>query len=252
MTDLHGLTYGGLTLVELATQSLTKPEDFGWWGDEDMFVSWGFAGIDKNNSSSLLDICNFDCVADHLRFLFPDDFHVVGIKHWAVGSLDRLTVRVLIDASKGIVAGNITESFEEVVKIGFQLREDYPIFDDDAYSLALHSEARLWVENSIPSCVLIKDSVGYTADVLLSWFYENDYDVDEIVSSMLSFSEEMMIVAAYDLGLIDPSYREEWDDYADRYSLGTILWNEYGNVAMPLDGQLDIFGNAFVREKRNG
>ena len=29
-------------LTKLAEMAMEKPEDFGWWGDEEMFVTWGW------------------------------------------------------------------------------------------------------------------------------------------------------------------------------------------------------------------
>ena len=37
-------------IEKYAKQATTKPEDFGYWGNEDMFDTWGFTNIDQNPS----------------------------------------------------------------------------------------------------------------------------------------------------------------------------------------------------------
>ena len=52
------MVYSGFDYVEnilkCAKDGLQKPEDFGYWGSEDMFKTWGFCGVDKNRDSDLL------------------------------------------------------------------------------------------------------------------------------------------------------------------------------------------------------
>lgn len=89
-----------MDIVELAKKSTTYPSDFGWYGRQDMFITWGWAGVDMHRDSNILDTSNFNSVIETLKEEFEGDefdenFDVVGLRHWAVGHADRLTVRVV-------------------------------------------------------------------------------------------------------------------------------------------------------------
>ena len=45
-------------VIDMAKRSLEKPEDFGYWGNADMFNTWGWAGIDYHRDSGVLDRAN--------------------------------------------------------------------------------------------------------------------------------------------------------------------------------------------------
>lgn len=47
-------------LIRCAKDALEKPEDFGYWGNDQMFNTWGFCGIDKNRDSKILEESNFE------------------------------------------------------------------------------------------------------------------------------------------------------------------------------------------------
>ena len=49
----------GENLEKYAKQATTKPEDFGYWGSEDMFKTWGFTNIDQSRDSDILTKSNF-------------------------------------------------------------------------------------------------------------------------------------------------------------------------------------------------
>jgi len=111
---MSDVLYKGLTLVELAQQALQKPEDFGWWGGDEMFDTWGWSGIDVHNASDSVQIVNFDLIKKDLMEKFPDDFEVVGLRHWAVGHVDRLTCRILKNSIShdSITDDDITDAFK--------------------------------------------------------------------------------------------------------------------------------------------
>ena len=93
------MVYSGFDYVEnilkCAKDGLQKPEDFGYWGSEDMFKTWGFCGVDKNRDSDLLEISNFDFITKDLISKFPNDFKIENYSHWMVGNVDRLVCRIL-------------------------------------------------------------------------------------------------------------------------------------------------------------
>ena len=80
----------GENLEKYAKQATTKPEDFGYWGSEDMFKTWGFTNIDQSRDSDILTKSNFKYITEELMGIFPNDFRIENYNHWAVGWVDRL------------------------------------------------------------------------------------------------------------------------------------------------------------------
>lgn len=119
-------------LIKCAGEAIKKPEDFGYWGSEDTFVTWGFCGIDKHRDSEALQRSNFKVISADLIEKYPDDFRIETYRHWAVGSIDRLLCRVLKNKEDGIVIDNITDAFKSAMLWQDKLQE-YPVADEDDY-----------------------------------------------------------------------------------------------------------------------
>jgi len=120
-------------ITELAELALKKPDDFGYWGPKDMFVTWGFTGHDNSGASTILDEANFKAICDDLMTRFPNDFRIEHYNHWAVGWVDRLVCRILIHKDKEFIDDNISEAFVEAIKYHTMLA-DYPIIDETLYA----------------------------------------------------------------------------------------------------------------------
>ena len=141
------MVYSGFDYVEnilkCAKDGLQKPEDFGYWGSEDMFKTWGFCGVDKNRDSDLLEISNFDFITKDLISKFPNDFKIENYSHWMVGNVDRLVCRILkyelpfIDEVK---EKDITTAFIAAME-WLDILRDYPIADEGDYSDKQYQEA---------------------------------------------------------------------------------------------------------------
>ena len=119
------------SISELAKQSIQKPEDFGYWGDEEMFITWGFSGHDKTGMSKNLELSNFKVISEDLMQKFPDDFRVEYYKHWACGWVERLVCKVL-KSPNDFSEENITDAFKAAIDWHKEL-QDYPIADEDVY-----------------------------------------------------------------------------------------------------------------------
>lgn len=241
------IKYKGLGIVDLATHALQKPDDFGWWGSDEMFVSWGWTGIDKDDSSRADDIVNFDLIAADLMERFPFDFDIVGIRHWAVGHVKRLTCRILINVKIGLVESNITEAFKEAMRWLMKL-DDYPIVDDDKLYEYCRQEMFDWIMQEIPSEVYIRDSKEETVDQILSEFesdYSGDFDVVCWNLEGKAPDDEMIRYVAYDLSLCAASHRDFWDEWVDEKGLPPIYWGDnFGapaNAVHKINGQLSLF-----------
>ena len=117
-------------LIKCASDAIKEPEDFGYWGPKDTFVTWGFCGFDKHRDSEAIDRSNFRVISENLMEKYPNDFRIETYSHWAVGSVDRLLCRVLKDKEPGVVIDNITEAFKAAMVWQDKLQE-YPIADEE-------------------------------------------------------------------------------------------------------------------------
>jgi hypothetical protein len=244
---MSDVLYKGLTLVELAQQALQKPEDFGWWGSDEMFDTWGWSGIDVHNASDSVQIVNFDLIKKDLMEKFPDDFEVVGLRHWAVGHVDRLTCRILKDSIShdSITDDSITDAFKAAMDWLVQL-DDYPIVDDDALYEYCYNQELEWITQELPAEIYVANSKEETAALILEELSQlDDYDVVGYNLDGASVTEHLMRYAAYDLSLCDARYREFWDEWVEEEGLPIIFWGDnFGapaNVVHKLDGQLNLF-----------
>ncbi len=245
--DYNDIEFQGLGIVQLAKQALEKPSDFGWWGKDEMFVSWGWCGIDKNNSSNALDIVNFDVISSKLIEEFPDDFEIVGLRHWAVGHVDRLTCRILIDENKEVTDENITDAFKEAMSWLMAL-DNYPIADEQALDEYCWNEMRDWIIQEIPSDVYIKTSKEDTANLILDELSRDETGDFDIVGWSLDGkapTEEMIRYIAYDLSLCATEHRDLWDEWTEEQGLPPIYWGDnFGappNAVHRINGQLNLF-----------
>jgi len=197
-------------LIRCASDGLQKPSDFGYWGPDDMFETWGYCGIDKNRDSSILDISNFDYISKELMGEFPDDFRIEYYNHWAVGNVTRLVCRIL--HRKGVVEDkNITDAFRKAMKWLDDLA-DYLIADESDYFDKQHLRR---IED-LPYVDVVKminqTDTNWAADIICQmetnggyWDAETEYPDDN-----------QLLMAAYELRLWNAEYHQEWFDWADK------------------------------------
>lgn len=199
--------------VLYAKEALTRPSDFGWFGREDMFVSWGITGPHRypNGGGLSEDDCiladsNFYSIKKYLEDMFPDSENIeeVGMNHWAAGNVDSITCKVIAtdppDISN-IDEADLTPEFIEITDILCHLRDDYPIFDECDFS-ERESEAKFeWFCNDLPFEV---DSTK-ASDVYERLYDDGfDYDCDGV-------DEEDILATAYAVGADDrANCDEEW------------------------------------------
>lgn len=227
-------------IVKLAEQALEKPSDFGWWGREEMFESWGWSGISAHRDSNLIEISNFQYVTKDLMNRFPDDFEIVNIGHWAVGHVDQLTVRILRNPKGEIEEENITEAFEESM-IWVDSLLSYSVACDEHYSDLVSQEVFDYAKQNIPSEIYIQEHVDVTvAEILAILEQEESYDYDNTVPT-----EDQMRMAAYKLRWCDYSEKDFWDEFAEGNGLPVILWSETfedpSGAPNQIPGQMSIY-----------
>ena len=208
--------------VEMAKDALTRPSDFGWHGDDNMFVTWGITGPHYAiNGDDTLNESNFESfkVMAHDKFCTEDyyygpNFDVVGIKHWAVGSLDSVITKVLMDETpdgrilvdgirhKDIEEEYLTPEFIWLCDILEGLK-DYPVLNDEDYSERQMEYAYQIFIEGLPSEI----DAGKVSDVI-----SNLSDQGLYVDEEDRISEDDIYTAAYEVGGDDKeNYKEEWE-----------------------------------------
>jgi hypothetical protein len=199
--------------VEAAKEALKRPSDFGWHGREDMFVSWGITGPHRypngggmSDEDSILNDSNFFSIQKHLQETFPDSENIeeVGINHWAMGSVDSITCKVIATDPPEIddlTEDDLTPEFKEITSILWSLRDDYPIFDEMDHS-ERESEYRFDLFCDYLPFEVDKDM----ADDIYTQLHDDGFDVDYD-----GVDEEDILEVAYSVGADDRKLcDEEW------------------------------------------
>jgi hypothetical protein len=118
---------------EEITKALARPSSFGWFGldGDGMFETWSLGPCIEHRDSTILDKANAKALRRYLdaRPELADDWKIVSCTHWAVGWVDHLSYRVL-----NHLTGEPTR-VAKILKAWFaNLRDVYPVADDDLYS----------------------------------------------------------------------------------------------------------------------
>jgi len=216
-------------IVAMAKECLKRPDDFGWFGGDEMFVTWSFAGINLAvNSDDVLQESNFHVISKDLMERFPDDFDIAGVKHWAVGPMDQLRVRIL--KSDGIVAfENVTDAFKALIH-WHDLLESYPVADEsDFYDREYEAEIkdlawRLQYTEPLKYLIHVDGDHEELAGDLISEINQFDY-----CSYAEPASDEQLLEAAFELGLCLFDEAEYWNEWAEN-NKKVIVWNHYTNL----------------------
>jgi hypothetical protein len=199
-------------IEKYAKQATTKPEDFGYWGSEDMFVTWGFTNIDQNRDSDTLEKANFKFITEELMGLFPEDYRIETYNHWAVGSVDRLVCRVYEeDTDKKVIASSFYLAMEWLDKL-----DDYPVADEQTYDIMIDNDnidsIDFW--NYInPGYVDIVNNPDWAAEV----YHELEFNMDIDVRS--GFKDNDVIIAIYNLQYWSAENYQKWFDFCDEINL---------------------------------
>lgn len=229
-------------IEKTAIMALEKPDDFGWWGREDMFVTWGWSGISQSNASNIVERSNFEVIKNDLTARYPDDFQEIGLGHWAVGHVDTLIVKILKDEKLGVQIDNITDAFIEAVKWLDCIKEN-AVADEMHLDQLAYEEGFEDIKSILPDFILIKESVDQTVADIIEYIHQTDLcyiDFIDIALGEASLSEKDIITAAYELGFIDPDCQSDWDDICTAIGLPAIDWRKF--LSNPEDpNQLSLF-----------
>ena len=199
-------------IEKYAKQATTKPEDFGYWGSEDMFVTWGFTNIDQNRDSDTLEKANFKFITEELIGLFPEDYRIETYNHWAVGSVDRLVCRVYEeDTDKKVIASSFYLAMEWLDKL-----DDYPVADEQTYDIMIDNDnidsIDFWNYLN-PGYVDIVNNPDWAAEV----YHELEFNMDIDVRS--GFKDNDVMIAIYNLQYWSAENYQKWFDFCDEINL---------------------------------
>jgi hypothetical protein len=214
--------------VKYAKQALTRPSDFGWLGFDEMFDTWGFAGINKHRDSPLVDLSNWDAAIADIKHQFGDEvydenFSEVGLSHWLVGHADQLAVKILHKSipHDSITDEDITDYFKYVADIALYLSEGYPVLDEQDLSDREWASANADIEDMAncswmpfgQKCVM-QDGFG---EMVQDWLCQNDRYIGEYSDDGTPcYDEKDIAEAIYDLG---------FDNREDEEA--NIFWSEW-------------------------
>lgn len=200
-----------------AELALKKPEDFGYWGPEDTFVTWGFTGFDKHDASSILEQSNFEIITKDLMDKFPDDFRIEGYRHWAVNHIDRLLCRILHDEKNGFVDSNITDAFRAAMEWQDDLR-DYPVADESHFSEMEHQEF-ISTFDYIPTYMrdMINTENESWVETIISELYEMNVEISP--DGQVYPDDTEILIAAYNGKLANRENLDDWKDFCEENDL---------------------------------
>ena len=202
-------------IVKFAKDALAKPEDFGYWGSEDMFKTWGFTAIDKTRDSDILELSNFEVITNDLISRFPDEFRIETYKHWACGSVDRLICKIL-NSDNDITEDSITQSFKAAMLWKDKL-DEYSIADEGHY-----------LEMEHLNCV---DSIkNASSDLLFMIDCEIENYAERIYADIVDFKgycdqymeDDDILYSVYRLQIWNDEAKEEWDVWTDMNDKGRL------------------------------
>lgn len=199
-----------LEIEKYAKMATEKPQDFGYWGDSDMFDTWGFTNIDQNRDSDVLEKANFKYITEELMGIYPDDYRIETYNHWAVGSVDRLVCRVYEDdTDKKVIASSFYLAMEWLDKLS-----DYPVADEETYDKMVDDDnidsIDFWNYLN-PGYVDIVNNPGWASEV----YHELEVNMD-IDVRYSGFKDNDILMAIYNLQIWSPELFMEWYAFCDQ------------------------------------
>lgn len=208
-------------IEESARLALKKPEDFGYWGSEDMFKTWGFTGHDKSRDDGVLGRSNFKVISEDLMKNYPEDCRIESYKHWLVGYVERLVCRILLDEDKGIVEDNITDVFRLAMRWQDMLN-DYPIANEDDWSDECYKDCVETLEdmNAYLLDMIDQSNEGWAESVYFHLIQEMDVTFDPDANEYPS--DDQILLAVYSLKLWNIEEKEVWDNWTEDSKLEPI------------------------------
>ena len=204
-------------IEKLAEMALTKPDDFGYWGSEDMFLTWGFSGHDKTGMSKNLELSNFKVISEDLITKYPEDFRIETYGHWACSWVERLVCKVL-NIPNDFSEENITDAFKAAINWHKEL-EDYPIADENDYSEMQAADIILSITD-MPQYLkdmIDEDNPDWVFKIIECLEQELDIYIDP--DAELYPKDNDVLMAVYIKELWNPETIYLWEDFCETNNL---------------------------------
>lgn len=126
-----------VSLEEALKEALEHPGDY--FGEIPNLQDEGWAiTFSRSRDSDNREIANYEHVLSYLYEKYPDEYRVAHSSHWAVGWVDQILV-------KAVVNGEITQVFKDMYEFALDL-EQYPALDEDAEIRMDHEDLLRWIE----------------------------------------------------------------------------------------------------------
>lgn len=217
------------TVVDLAKQALTQPED-SWFGNDNLWVTHGMSGFSVHRDSELVEQANFLTATQLLESKFCEE-NVDGVwwinnaNHWAVGWVKQIMVRVVIDPDSDLSYENITDIFKFSMDTIAQI-QDYGLLDESTYVELKEEELIKEVDGNAPAW----SNNTFDCFEIINMAYCWDLEMtDDRYSWMIS--PAFVEAAAFALGMFDV---EDVDDVENNIEsiICTDTSNNYDDVAI--------------------
>lgn len=176
----------------------SRPGDFSYEGEKDLGRTWAMT-FSKNRDSRIVEQSNYDAIKGDLEKRFPNDVSDERFRHFAVGWIDWLLVRMLDKRGKVTKAG--------IAALDWKNRlNDYPIADDEDFT---RREFEATLDNIRNEGSLDEQ----TAQAVYDWLSENDQNSLESVDDQGGYpSKQKIDNALRALGVLAPEEGEDDDE----------------------------------------
>ncbi len=137
-------------IIKFANDALEIPSDFAYFGDLHQEDGWGRT-FSQHRDSDTLERSNWQVITKDLTTRFPDDTAIESYNHWAVGWLETLRVKVLLNPndSDPITEDNLTPAFHAVAEWLTDL-DIYPVADESHWSELEYDEFIEYISAEVP------------------------------------------------------------------------------------------------------
>lgn len=112
-----------------AAAGMQRPQDYAYYGDLDLYNTWGNCHLMRTRDSIPLEESNAATIEKWIKEAgLEDSFRVENENHWAVGWIDMLRIRLVTDAGEiNLPALNFWDNILERLS-------DYPVLDEEDLS----------------------------------------------------------------------------------------------------------------------
>jgi hypothetical protein len=117
-------------LLTKANEALTRPAESGW-NDEDLWQTHTLMFSTPAwhlTDDYVVSEANYRALLRDFSEKYPEDVSDASFGHWTYASYNCLKVRVIDEK------GFVTKAFAELVKIGREIEEEYPLYDEMMHS----------------------------------------------------------------------------------------------------------------------